>query len=429
MKLNLCLRCMAGTIRGGVCDHCGKSVPEKQDPVALPPQTILHGRYLLGYPLGIGGFGITYAALDLQKNARVAVKELFPGASVYRQKNTGAVLPNLGQADNFAAFQQAFQKEAKTLMVLQGQPGVVSIYHAFSENNTVYYVMEFLEGEDLRSYLVRSGPMRWEDFAPKLQLLLDGLERLHSEGMIHRDISPDNIFLTTQGSCCLIDFGSVRAYQVVDHFTIHLKQSFAPWEQFFSQSKQGPWTDIYALCVTAYYALSGTLPPTSLSRRQQDTMIPLSTLCPSLPKSIAQAIADGMAVEAKNRIQTVRELRSRLFPTGGSGRTGNSSLRTLTCVSGIYSGKKWLLEPGCSVRFGRRSDCHIRYPEGTQGVSRNQCLLYLNEKGNAFLRDEHSSYGTYVVTNGKVERIAPEQWFSVDTSWFGFGKQELFQIQ
>lgn len=429
MDPNLCLRCMAGTVQGGICDHCGKPRPEKPNPVALPPQTILHGRYFLGYPLGVGGFGITYAALDLQKNVRVAVKELFPGTSVYRQQGTGLVLPNLGQAENFGTFRLAFQKEAKTLMELQGQPGVVRIYHAFSENNTVYYVMEFLEGEDLRSRLQRTGPMSWEVFAPKLRILLDGLERLHNAGMIHRDISPDNIFLTDQGGCCLIDFGSVRAYQVVDHFTTHLKQCFAPWEQFFSQSKQGPWTDIYALCVTAYYTLSGTLPPIAPSRRQQDTAVPLSKLCPSLPKAVAKALTQGMAVEAENRIQSIGELRSRLFPGADHGHSQSGFFRQLVCLSGIYAGQSWPLKPGCSLRFGRRSDCVIRYPDGTQGVSRNQCLLYISEQGSAFLRDENSSYGTYLVTNGKVERAMPGQWFPVDASGFGFGKRELFQIQ
>ena len=203
MNPNLCLRCMAGTVRGGVCDRCGKP-PQKNNPDALPPGTILHGRYFLGSPLGIGGFGITYAALDLQQNARVAVKELFPGASVHRQPDTGYVLPKPGQADNFRLFQAAFQKEAKTLMALQGQLGVVRLYHAFGEHNTVYYVMELLEGEDLRGRLKRTGPMSWEEFAPKLRILLDGLERLHSAGLIHRDISPDNIFLTEEGGCCLI---------------------------------------------------------------------------------------------------------------------------------------------------------------------------------------------------------------------------------
>ena len=271
--------------------------------------------------------------------------------------------------------------------------------------------------------------MSWEVFAPKLRILLDGLERLHNAGMIHRDISPDNIFLTDQGGCCLIDFGSVRAYQVVDHFTTHLKQCFAPWEQFFSQSKQGPWTDIYALCVTAYYTLSGTLPPIAPSRRQQDTAVPLRKLCPNLPKAIAEAFTQGMAVEAKDRIHSIGELRSRLFPGAGHSHSQSGFFRQLVCLSGIYAGQSWPLKPGCSLRFGRRSDCVIRYPDGTQGVSRNQCLLYISEQGSAFLRDENSSYGTYLVTNGKVERAMPGQWFPVDASGFGFGKQELFQIQ
>lgn len=418
---------MAGRYRNGLCDHCGKPRPEKENPSTLPPQTILHGRFFLGYPLGVGGFGITYAALDLQSNTRVAVKELFPGASVYRQRETGLVLPLQGQEGNFGAFQKGFRKEAQILMQLQGTQGVVQLYQAFAENNTFYYVMEYLEGEDLRGFLKRNGPMDWESFAPKLRVLLDGLERLHQAGMIHRDISPDNIFLTRDGGCCLIDFGSVRAYQVVDHFTTQLKQCFAPWEQFFSQSKQGPWTDIYALCVTVYYTLTGTLPPTAPNRRQKDTLVPIRKLCPELPKAVAKALTDGMAVEAANRIQSVGELRSRLFPEAKS-TSGKTGSRRLTCLSGAYQGGSWQLVPGEALRFGRQVDCQLVYPDGTPGVSRIQCTLYISDTGEAYLRDENSSYGTYLITNGKAERIPPGQWLAVDGSQFGFGKQELFQI-
>lgn len=425
----LCLRCLAGNYRNGVCDHCGKPRPEKENPSALPPQTILRGRFLLGYPLGIGGFGITYAALDLQNNARVAVKELFPGASVYRQQQSGLVLPLQGQEKNFAVFQTGFRKEAHILAQLQGNPGVVRIYQAFAENNTFYYVMEFLEGEDLRSRLKREGPMDWETLEPKLRILLDGLEGLHQAGMIHRDISPDNIFLTRDGGCCLIDFGSVRAYQAVDHFTTHLKQCFAPWEQFFSQSKQGPWTDIYALCVTVYYTLTGTLPPNAPSRRQKDTLVPIRKLCPQLPKSVGKALTDGMAVEAADRIQSVKELRSRLFPQTQPKSHWMEVHRQLTCLSGAYQGGSWHLAPGEVFCFGRRGDCQVVYPDGTPGVSRVQCTLYISDTGAAYLRDENSTYGTYRIINGKAERIAPGQWFPADGSQFGFGKQELFQIQ
>lgn len=427
MNPNICLHCMVGEYVNGVCTHCGKRCEENANPSALPPGSILRGRYYLGYPMGIGGFGITYAALDLSRNARVAVKELFPSISVYRRQDTGMVLANAGQEESFAAFRAAFQREAHVLIQLQGQPGVVKLYHAFSENNTDYYVMELLDGEDLRSYLHRSGPMSWQLFAPKLRTLLDGLEQIHKMQLIHRDISPDNIFLTRNGGCCLIDFGSARAYQVVDHFTTHLKKCFAPWEQFSSKSKQGPWTDIYSLCVTAYYTLTGVLPPIASSRRLQDELVPIQRLCPQLPQYVAEALSDGMAVEAANRIQSVQELRRRLFPQ--EVYTWRTHQRQLCCLAGMYQGRIWNLGYGEAVRFGRGGGCQVQYPDGTQGVSRSQCTLYLDEKGKAYLRDDHSSYGTYLVTDGKVERMPPEQWFAVDASRFGFGKQELFQVQ
>ena len=264
-----CQSCMMGTYVNGVCSHCHRRQKSAaaRDPSALPLGLVLHQRYRLGDVLGRGGFGITYAAWDLCQNLPVAIKELFPKQDVRREGDGKTVAVLRGQEAYFAQISQRFSQEATLLLKLQENRSVVRVYRLFSENNTVYYVMEYLDGLDLNAWLQQHGPMPWARLSGIIAAVLDALEALHTVGLIHRDLSPDNIFLTRDGTVRLIDFGSVRAYEDSSHFTVFVKKSFAPWEQYQTNSAQGPWTDIYSLCVTMYFALSGKLPPMASERR------------------------------------------------------------------------------------------------------------------------------------------------------------------
>lgn len=258
-----CMFCMAGSYVNGVCSHCQRRKPDSahKDPRVLPVGFLLHGRYWIGEVLGQGGFGITYAAWDVKQKRRVAIKELFPANDVKRAADRHSIVVADCQKSYFSGIYRCFEQEARTLINLQKLDGVVSLYHVFGENNTAYYAMEYLDGVTLRDFLTKNGPMSWDALAPMMRVLLNALGELHSQGIIHRDISPDNIFLTRDGYVRLIDFGSARTYRGNNHFTVYLKQCFAPWEQYLVDGKQGPWTDIYSISVTMYYALSGVLPP------------------------------------------------------------------------------------------------------------------------------------------------------------------------
>ena len=243
----------------------------------------------------------------------MAVKELFPKQDVRREGDGKTVAVLRGQEAYFAQISQRFSQEATLLLKLQENRSVVRVYHLFSENKTVYYVMEYLDGLDLNAWLQQHGPMPWAKLSGIIAAVLDALEALHTVGLIHRDLSPDNIFLTRDGTVRLIDFGSVRAYEDSSHFTVFVKKSFAPWEQYQTNSAQGPWTDIYSLCVTMYFALSGKLPPMASERRLQDEAVPIRALCPELPQQVADAITCGMAVRAEARCQSAAQLRRLLF--------------------------------------------------------------------------------------------------------------------
>lgn len=394
---------------------------------ALPAGTILRNRYRIEKPLGQGGFGITYRALDMKSHVRVAIKELFPSRNVERGADFRTVLVHRGEEDRFAVMRDRFEQEAKTLIQLQSQEGVVRLMHMFGENNTAYYVMELLEGEDLSKRLKREGTLSWEQMAAVLKPVLNALDQIHAVGLIHRDITPDNIFLTESGAR-LIDFGSVRAYQDGTHFTALVKQNFAPWEQFLSHGNQGPWTDIYSLSVTAYYALSGQLPPPAPDRRLNDKLIPLENLCPGLPRSACDAIRQGMAVSPEKRFQNVKQMRSALFQSG-TGMTAEPHAGGVLCLRGRFAGKRWNLTPGSALRIGRNRDCDVAYPADFHGVSRAQCTIFRTAEGRYLIRDEGSSYGTRLQAMGKSVKLEPGKWYFADGAHVLFGAQEEYVMK
>lgn len=431
---NHCIYCMFGTVSGGVCTRCGKPASEPNRPMeALPARYLLGRQYSIGRVLGNGGFGITYLAMDLKNRRRVAVKELFPRYPKESFRRTGAQI-TVAQSERqyFDYVKKRFRQEAQALYELRDVPEVINVYHLFEENGTVYYVMEYLEGMDLQHYLAEHGRMQWVEMVTPLCIILRALRSLHNKGLIHRDISPDNIFIPNEGGAKLIDFGAARDFTGNRELTAILKGNFAPFEQFRSE-KQGPWTDIYALCATLYLAMGRNLPVKATDRMvalaygEKDPMTPIQELCPDLPQHVAKALDWGLAVSAKDRPQTVPEFAERLFP----GRnifinetvvppTRNPSRRfpsenghamrqpghCVQCTGGMYKGRSMKLSPGASALFGRNDDCTVRYPVNSQGISRRQCSVMLDNKGIVYVRDENSSYGTYVNRN----RLKPMVW-------------------
>lgn len=388
--------------------------------------TMLRGRYRVEKTLGQGGFGITYCALDIKTSTRVAVKELFPARNVMRSEDHKTVQVQPNQDGTFHHLRESFEKEAKVLIELQNLEGVVRLMHVFSENNTVYYVMELLEGEPLIQRLKREGAMKWEQFAPILKTIMKALEQIHRVGLIHRDVSPDNIFLTKTGAR-LIDFGSVRNYQGETPLTAMVKRNFAPWEQFLSNGHQGPWTDIYALSVTAYYSLCGQLPPPATERRMKDTLVPLEYLFPNLPREVCAAIHSGMAVLPERRFQNVQQF-SKALNLDHTTAAASTPKNSLVCLRGNFAGKSWHIKPDCAFRIGRQQDCDICYPASYPGVSRIQCTIYHTKDGKHIIRDERSSYGTRLVSPGKNVLLDPYVWYAADGAHILFGAHEEYLL-
>ena len=242
----------------------------------LHPNTVVHSRYRIVQVLGAGGFGITYKVFDQKTNQIAAMKEYMPRDIAHRVVGSGEVRP-LTEASraHYEKFYQQFYKEAQTIYTLRGHPNIVEITDLFYENNTVYYVMEYVDGMDLKQVLKKQGGrLPWAQLKPLMEQVVNGLSQVHASGLIHCDISPDNIFLINGGRIKLLDFGAARNILrgSVEMSVIVAKPGFAPCEQMRGKNLN-TWTDVYALAVTIYCCITGKLVQDSMERITNDKTI------------------------------------------------------------------------------------------------------------------------------------------------------------
>ena len=295
----------------GPCPYCGFDPAENgaRFPTALPMGTVLNGRYLTGRVLGQGGFGITYLAYDTQLQAKVAVKEYMPSELAARMGTTVSVFAG-SKTEDFTYGVERFQEEARTLAKFIGHPNIAGVSSCFDENNTSYFVMDYIEGISFKSYIANAGGSVSVDEALNVMIpVLRALTAVHAEGFIHRDVTPDNIYISRDGNVKLLDFGSAR-YSIGDKsksLDVILKVGYAPKEQYIRRGRQGPYTDVYSCAACLYGALTGVLPPESLDRLEQDELVPVSQVLPDIPEWLDRAILKGLAVQPEDRFQSAAE--------------------------------------------------------------------------------------------------------------------------
>ena len=296
------------------CSECGRPYGSVEtEPFALKPGTILDGKYLVGEMLGQGGFGITYIGFDLLLEQKVAIKEYYPMSTgmVSRENSTtvvwsSAVMQKSGMEKGF----DSFLKEARKMAKLGGIPGVVGVKSVFIQNETAYIVMDFIEGETLLKKLQREGPMDYGTCISLMTPIMQALAEVHKHGIIHRDISPDNIMVQSDGKLILLDLGAAKDLDIqgkdgnVQSSQMVAKHGFSPVEQYGQAGKIGPWTDVYAMAATIYYCCTGVLPPSATDRMIEDTL----TCRPRLTKEEFDVLAFCMSVLPQKRPQNMDAL-------------------------------------------------------------------------------------------------------------------------
>lgn len=303
-----CMGCMAEmTEQERICRHCGyQKDTDVKEAYYLLPGTILKEKYLIGRVLGYGGFGVTYIGWDQVLQRKVAVKEYLPSDFATRSYGSRRVTVFSGEAaEQFQAGLHSFLFEARRLAKFNAVAETVDIYDCFEENGSGYIVMEYLDGATVKEVLRKRKRISVEQARAIALSVLRGLSAVHKESIIHRDIAPDNIFITKTGRIKILDFGAARYATAVQSksLSVILKPGFAPEEQYRSRGEQGPWTDIYALGATIYCMITGKRPEESIQRLADDHVKPPSQLGITIDPNIENAIMNSLNVRKEYRIQ------------------------------------------------------------------------------------------------------------------------------
>lgn len=315
MKSKYCMHCMSHLQTDGQCTVCGHTSTE------IPAHhlmcgTILNKKYLVGEALGEGGFGITYIGRDLTLNMLIAIKEYYPTGYANRSNTVSndVTLTQGGHSIDYEKDMDRFLGEARALARFCNEPGIVGVRDYFRDNGTAYIVMEYLDGVTLKNYIAKHGPIQPTSLFKMMEPIMRALEDIHKQGLIHRDISPDNIILLKNGQLKLLDFGAAREVAGDKSISVVLKPGYAPEEQYRSKGRQGPWTDVYAMCATIYKCITGKTPDESIQRVFDDELCPPSKLGIVIGSGQENALMKGLSIKGTDRIQSMDLLRKALCP-------------------------------------------------------------------------------------------------------------------
>lgn len=314
----LCLGCIEDKGHTMKCPLCGydNAAVQEASSISLKPATVLHGKYLLGRVLGIGGFGITYIGLDINLRVKLAIKEYYPRHIAARVPGETTVKPHDDKTDDeFKNGLKAFLKEARAAAQFEHHPNIVTVKDYFENNGTAYMVMSYIDGKPFNKYLEENGGrVDYKKAFGVMFPIMDALEKIHSKGLLHRDISPENIYITRSGNPMLLDFGAARYTfgSQTQSMSLMLKEGYAPLEQYSKNGDQGAWTDIYAASATIYRAITGLVPPAALERFPDDRLVPPSLKGAVLPNYIEKVILKALSPRISDRYQNIADFKSEL---------------------------------------------------------------------------------------------------------------------
>lgn len=296
----------------GFCPFCGQNSEElPKDEYLLSPGTLLLDRYLIGKAVGSGGFGNVYKAWDKKLETIVAVKEYYPQSIVNRIPGTAEVVLVSGKnRKEFEYGKSRLLQEARNIAKFSSHKNIVNVFEFFEENNTSYMVMEYLHGMPLNKYLKEcGGKLDTETATFVVSAVCDALLPLHKAGIIHRDISPDNIYVCENKVITLFDFGTAEFPDGKNELPVIVKQGFAPPEQYEQENRQGAWTDIYALGASLYLLLTGQKPDASPDRKVIDELKTPMEVNSEISEQLSNAVMKAMAIDMHLRFQNVSEFK------------------------------------------------------------------------------------------------------------------------
>lgn len=344
MSEQFCPFCMRELREGmNICPDCGSHADITSPSHHLPVGTVLRSEnghsFLFGVVKGEGGFGLTYIGKELASGRRVAIKEYFPSRCQPQRQPDGSIRPQERFEEIYAHGMKSFLSEASMLRAVSQLPSIVHVMDYFEWNQTAYMVMEYLDGSTLHQVMQTVERINPDTLIPKFLPLMRDLGSLHDAGVLHRDIAPDNIMWMPDGSLKLLDFGCARSLEDGRSMTVVLKPGFAPIEQYQTRG-QGSYTDLYALCATIYYCITGKIPPASPERLtstfdgQPDPLLAPSEMGVSIQPEQEQILMWGLALQPSVRPQSMEMLASRLekAPAVETRETTGESVKEYTAV-------------------------------------------------------------------------------------------------
>ena len=312
-KQNLCLSCFRLRGEYQVCPHCGYVEGEPPEQLfQLKPGVILRDRYIVGQSLGYGGFGITYKAYDTSLSILVAIKEFFPSGLVNRAEGEMQVEVFSGdRQEQYRKFRERFLSEARCMALFAREKDIVRVYDYFEANQTAYIVMEYIAHPVLKLYLSEVGRLPEEQAVSYTCSILSALKKLHDHGIVHRDISPDNIFVVSNENVKVFDLGAARLpdEEPSANTDVVVKAGYAPPEQYSRKGLQDSRTDVYAAGAVLYQMLTGEKPPESLERNLHDTLAMPSGLGIQVTETTERALKKAMMLKQADRFQSAEEFR------------------------------------------------------------------------------------------------------------------------
>lgn len=436
IKKEYCPNCFNAIGSMRPCPYCGNEQFDRKNPLALPVNVVLKNRYVVGRMLGAGGFGITYKCYDLKERKICAIKEYAPSTSATRLSDSLTLTAtSVSRQEIFEHGREKFLGEAATLSKLQDIPDVVKIWDCFEMNGTAYFVMEFLSGSTLNGIKKAYGGRIEYSVAYGIILqAAESLGKIHEEGNIfHRDISPENIMVTADLEVKIIDFGTAKYInnQKSQTLSVVLKPGYAPPEQYSTTSKQGAFTDVYALASTFYYVITGKKIPAAPDRLVNEDFVPLEDydFLGEQYAGLTLVLKDALRTSVKKRIQTMEEFASRLksFHSSITGQKSDSSFvhseertvldegdgkkrdnkksespKKITRIYPYLEGKtdpiygyRYYIPLNTMVTVGRSKESNIVINMGVIGRKHLE-VFYDTDSGLFFLMDNHSVNHTYI---------------------------------
>ena len=315
---NLCMGCMTDKGENEVCPKCGFGENDLQPMANLPLRYRLDGRYLIGRSLESNSESVTYLAWDTEENVAVRVHEFFPENFCDRADDGVTVSLFPGKEFEFNKYIDQFLDIARALAKNSDLPSLFPVTDIFEANNTAYYVTDYVKTITMREFLIRNGgTLTWEQIRPLLMPVLTTLSALHEDGVIHRGLSPETLIVGVDGKIRISGFCVADVRTARSDMNAQLFPGFAAIEQYGFENSQGTWTDVYGLCATLYRILVGSPPADATERVTNDRVVIPTEIAREIPRNVLTALADGLAILADDRTQTISELKNGLVPSSG----------------------------------------------------------------------------------------------------------------